>query len=91
MSVVEVVKQSDLDWIEKFFEPAPRYRGRRPQMANITAYRGKHILEHHRAERYMSSEEFVRCMVHLGINVFRGTGYYPIRLRKQYGELWKCM
>ena len=91
MSSVEVVKQSDLDWIEKFFEPAPRYRGRNPKAMNITAYRGKHILEHHRAERYMSSEEFERCMEHLGINVFRGTGYYPIRLRKEYGELWRCM
>ena len=86
-----MVKTTDIEWIAKFFEPAPRYRGRNPKKANITAYRGKHILEHHRAERYMSAEEFEECMEHLGINVFRNTGYYPIRLRPQYGDLWRCM
>ena len=86
-----MVLQTDIALIETFFEPAPRYRGHRPHMANISAYTGKHILEHHRHEKYMTTQEFVECMDHLNIQPFQGTRTYPIRLRKQYGELWKCM
>jgi hypothetical protein len=86
-----MVLQTDLDLCEKFFEPAPRYRGRNPKKANIGSYKGKHILEHHRTERYMSEQEFIECMEALNITPYRNTSTYPIRLRKQYGELWKCM
>lgn len=86
-----MVLQTDLDLCVKFFEPAPRYRGRNPRIANIYDSRGKHILEHHRAERYMSREEFRECMEAMNIQPYKNTYTYPIRLRKQYGELWKCM
>ena len=86
-----MVLDTDLELCEKFFEPAPRYRGRKPQLANIFDYRGKHILERHREDRYMSREEFREIMEHLGIEPYKGTWTYPIRLKKEYGELWKCM
>ena len=85
-----MVLQTDLDLINELFERAPRYKGRNPRMLNITDYGGKHILEHKRQEGYMSRKEFQECMEHLNINPFFKSNSYPIRLKKQYGELWKC-
>ena len=76
--------------IYDFFEFAPSYRGRNPEKFNITSYAGKHILEHHRAEGYMGRQEFEDCMEHLNINTFNNSDYYPIRLKKEYADLWKC-
>ena len=66
-----MVKPTDIELIYKFFEFAPRYRGRNPEKFNITSYAGKHILEHHRAEGYMGRQEFEDCMEHLNINTFK--------------------
>ena len=85
-----MVLQTDLEWIDEFFEPAPRYRGRNPKLQNIKDSSGKHILEYKRKEGYMSKNEFQECMEYLNINYFKNTNKYPIRLKKQYGELWKC-
>ena len=85
-----MVLQTVLNLIDELFQPAPRYEGRNPKMLNITDYGGKHILEHHRNEGYMSREEFQECMKHLNIKTFKNSNSYPIRLKKQYGELWKC-
>ncbi len=86
-----MVLQTDIALCEKFFQPAPRYNGRKPEMANIYDYRGKHILEHHRPEGYMDRKEFREIMDAMGIKPYKNTWTYPIRLRKEYGELWKCM
>ena len=85
-----MVLQSDLDLIDKLFERAPRYRGRNPRMLNITDYGGKHILQHKRQGGYMSRKEFQECMKHLNIPPFFKSNSYPIRLKKQYSDLWKC-
>ena len=85
-----MVKPTDLELIYEFFEFAPRYRGRNPKKFNITSYVGKHILEHHRAEGYMGRQEFEDCMEHININTFKNSDYYPIRLKKEYADLWKC-
>jgi hypothetical protein len=85
-----MVLQTDLDLINELFERAPRYKGRNPRMLNITDYVGKHILKHKRQEGHMSTKEFQECMEYLAINYFHNSDKYPIRLKKQYGELWKC-
>ena len=82
-----MVLLSDLELIQQFFEPAPRYNGTKRHLRNISSYRGKHILERHRVERYMSEDEFIECMNHLQIQRYRNTDIYPIRLRKQYRGL----
>ena len=85
-----MVLQTDLDLIVELFERAPLYRGRNPKMLNITDSGGKHILEHKRKDKYMNREEFRKCMEHLAINYFHNSDKYPIRLKKQYCDLWKC-
>ena len=80
-----MVKPTDIELIYEFFEFAPRHRGRNPEKFNITSYVGKHILEHHRADIWVED-----CMEHLNINTFKNSDYYPIRLKKEYADLWKC-
>ena len=38
----------------------------------------------------MGRQEFEDCMEHLNINTFKNSDYYPIRLKKEYADLWKC-
>ena len=85
-----MVEQSDIDLINKFFRKAPKYSGYNPKMDNITDYAGKHILENHRVHGYMDRKVFQKCMTALHISPFPKTFTYPIRLKKEYGELWKC-
>ena len=86
--IIHMVLETDIALIEKLFEPAPRYRGRNPKLQNIFTYRGKHILENLREERYMKGEEFDDCMKYLSISPFKNTkDIYPIRLKKTYQYL----
>ena len=39
---------------------------------------------------HMGRQEFEDCMEHLNINTFKNSDYYPIRLKKEYADLWKC-
>ena len=86
-----MVLQTDIDLILEYFELAPRYRGMNPELSNITAYKGKHILERIREQGYMEMKEFVMCMDVLNIDTFKNSKRYPIRLKKPYRHMWKCV
>ena len=86
-----MVLQTDIDLILEYFELAPRYRGMNPELANITAYKGKHILERIREQGYMEMKEFISCMDALNIDTFKNSKRYPIRLKKPYRHMWKCV
>jgi len=77
----------------ELFESCLRYKGKNPEKCNIKSYAGKHIIERNRRIREPCDEkDFIKLMDILGVQPFRskvGAFVYPIRLKKEYKNLWK--
>ena len=74
---------------DKLFERVERkYKGRNPKIQNISDSGGKHIMEKQMKHGFMKKEDFIDLMDSLDIKQYKNSNMYPIRLRKEFRNLW---
>ena len=92
---IYMVNQSDIAVCNILFEPAPKlYRGQDPEKLNIAIERAGRILSRYYWQdlglgAYRSSEQVEKCFNEMSLKPFKSTNKYPLRLKPEYGHLWK--